>query len=357
MSLDPEVADTLGEVGNIMMGAGATNLASLLGERVDITAPVILPGDAQDVWPEGQALLVQLSMVGAVSGDSVFVLPASDVEVIVDIMCAGMDLAPEDILGEMGLSAVGEAMNQLMAGSAIALSDVLGDLVDITPPELTVLESIGELGPIGTDKLRVRFDVKIGERLHGQLSWLIPAGFAEDLVERVMEGMGGGSGQAAADRVAESVSPLEEEEAPPPPEPAPAAAPAPEAAPAPQPAAAPAPAAAPPPAAAPQVQVSPATYPELAAVAQPASPADLALLSDVALSITVELGRTLLPVREVLDLAEGSVVELDRPAGAPVDILVNGTLVARGDVVVVDDELGVRVSEVLQPEERRRAVS
>lgn len=347
MSLDPETADTLGEVGNIMMGAGATNLAALLGERVDITAPEILPGDSQDVWPEGQALLVQLSMVGAVEGDSVFVLPASDVEVIVDIMCAGMELAPEDILGEMGLSAVGEAMNQLMAGSAIALSDVLGDLVDITPPVLTVIESISELGPVGADKLRVRFDVKIGERLHGQLSWLIPDGFAEMLVERVMSGMGGGSGQAAADRAAEAAAPVEApapEPAPAAPEPAPAAA----APPPPPAAAAPAPAA-------PPVQVSPATYPELAAVAQPASAADLALLSDVALSITVELGRTLLPVRDVLDLAEGSVVELDRPAGAPVDILVNGTLVARGDVVVVDDELGVRVSEVLQPEERRRA--
>ena len=128
-NMTPDAIDTLGEVGNIMMGAGATNLASLLGERVDITAPEVLPGAVQDVWPDGQALLVELSMVGAVSGESVFVLPAGDVEVIVSIMCAGMELAPEDILGEMGLSAVGEAMNQLMAGSAIALSDVLGELV------------------------------------------------------------------------------------------------------------------------------------------------------------------------------------------------------------------------------------
>lgn len=345
--MNDEALDTLGEVGNIMMGAGATNLAALLGERVDITAPEVLPGDMQDVWPDGQALLIELSMVGAVSGESVFVLPASDVEVIVSIMCAGMELAPEDILGEMGLSAVGEAMNQLMAGSAIALSDVLGELVDITPPQLTVLDSISALGPIGTDKARVRFDVKIGERLHGQLSWLLSGDFAQQLVDRVMQGMGGGSGQAAADRAAEAITP--------PPEPAPEPAPTP--APAPEPAAAPPPAPAPtPPApAAPPVQVSPASYPELASVAQPASPADLALLSDVVLSITVELGRTRLPVRDVLELTEGAVVELDRPAGAPVDILVNGTLVARGDVVVVDDELGVRVSDVLQPDERRRA--
>jgi flagellar motor switch protein FliN/FliY len=100
-------------------------------------------------------------------------------------------------------------------------------------------------------------------------------------------------------------------------------------------------------------QVQPVTYPELRPSGPMASQADLAKLADVTLSVTVELGRTRLKVRELLALGTGSVVELDRVAGAPVDILVNGTLVARGDVVVVDDELGVRVSEVIDPSGRR----
>lgn len=88
-------------------------------------------------------------------------------------------------------------------------------------------------------------------------------------------------------------------------------------------------------------------YPDLTAGAGLGAPADLHLLSDVELTVTVELGRIRLPLRDLLRLQEGTVVELDRLAGAPVDVLANGTPVARGDVVVVGDELGVRISELI----------
>lgn len=93
--------------------------------------------------------------------------------------------------------------------------------------------------------------------------------------------------------------------------------------------------------------VAPVDLPDLTAGAGPGPQGDLSLLGDVALTVTVELGRIRLPLRELLRLQEGSVVELDRLAGAPVDVLANGTPVARGDVVVVGDELGVRISELL----------
>ena len=70
------------------------------------------------------------------------------------------------------------------------------------------------------------------------------------------------------------------------------------------------------------------------------------LLFDVQLNLSVELGRTSIPVREVLQLGPGSIVELDKLAGEPVDILVNGKLIARGEVVVVDENFGVRVTEI-----------
>jgi len=95
--------------------------------------------------------------------------------------------------------------------------------------------------------------------------------------------------------------------------------------------------------------VAPAAFPELGLGSVVAAPVgDLDLLRDVELSMTVELGRVTLRVRDLLRLGEGSVVELGRPAGAPVDVLVNGSLVARGEVVVVDDELGVRVTELVR---------
>lgn len=95
-------------------------------------------------------------------------------------------------------------------------------------------------------------------------------------------------------------------------------------------------------------RVAPVTYPEAGPGADPGRGAALDLLSDVDLTVTVELGRVKLKVRDLLRLVEGSVLELDRAAGAPVDVLANGSTVARGEVVVVDDELGVRITELLR---------
>lgn len=94
--------------------------------------------------------------------------------------------------------------------------------------------------------------------------------------------------------------------------------------------------------------VAPADYPELGLGASAGHPADLDLLSDVALDVTVQLGQVRLRVRDLLALTEGSVIEMDRAVGAPVDVLANGSLIARGDVVVVGDELGVRITELLR---------
>lgn len=98
----------------------------------------------------------------------------------------------------------------------------------------------------------------------------------------------------------------------------------------------------------PEPAVSPVAFPDLGVGADPARPADLHLLSDIDLTVTVELGRVRLKLRDLLRLVEGSVVELDRLATAPVDVLVNGSVLARGEVVVVDDELGVRITELLR---------
>lgn len=93
--------------------------------------------------------------------------------------------------------------------------------------------------------------------------------------------------------------------------------------------------------------VAPAAYPDLGPGAAPGTPGPLDLLGDVALTVTVELGKVDLRMRDLLALREGSVVELEQAAGGPVDVLVNGRLVARGEVVVVGEELGVRVTDIV----------
>lgn len=95
-------------------------------------------------------------------------------------------------------------------------------------------------------------------------------------------------------------------------------------------------------------QVAPVTYPEVGPGSTPGASADLDLLRDVDLTVTVELGRVKVKVKELLRLGEGSVLGLDRTAGEPVDLLVNGSVIARGEVVVVEDELGVRITELLR---------
>jgi flagellar motor switch protein FliN len=89
------------------------------------------------------------------------------------------------------------------------------------------------------------------------------------------------------------------------------------------------------------------TSPAMASVFGASSSASLRLIHDVEMDVTVELGRTRMTVRNILSLIPGSVIELDRAAGAPVDLLVNGTLVGRGEVVVIDEEFGVRISEIV----------
>lgn len=102
------------------------------------------------------------------------------------------------------------------------------------------------------------------------------------------------------------------------------------------------------------VNIRPARFEPLAAASAPAGvdPTSIELLMDVPLRVAVELGRTRMSVRQVLELQNGSVVELDRMAGDAVDILVNDRLMARGEVVVVDDKFGIRITEIVTPGRR-----
>jgi len=95
-----------------------------------------------------------------------------------------------------------------------------------------------------------------------------------------------------------------------------------------------------------------AEFDQAAPVAPPAEPPSMELVLDIPVDVAVELGRTRKLVREVLAMVPGSVVELDRQAGEPVDVMVNGKLLARGEVVVIDENFGVRISEVISRSER-----
>lgn len=107
----------------------------------------------------------------------------------------------------------------------------------------------------------------------------------------------------------------------------------------------------------PQVEVHPVEFTPLLDGQAQSGAESISLLLDVALQLTVELGRSSMLIKDVLALGTGTVVELDRLAGEPVDILVNSMLIARGEVVVVDEKFGVRVTEVVSPAKRIASLS
>jgi flagellar motor switch protein FliN/FliY len=84
---------------------------------------------------------------------------------------------------------------------------------------------------------------------------------------------------------------------------------------------------------------------------------DLDLILDIPVSLTVELGRTRIPIKHILQLAQGSVIELEALAGEPMDVLVNGCLIAQGEVVVVNEKFGIRLTDIVTPSERMRRVN
>ncbi|MFN4116346.1 MAG: flagellar motor switch protein FliN [Inhella sp.] len=109
--------------------------------------------------------------------------------------------------------------------------------------------------------------------------------------------------------------------------------------------------------AAPTEQVAPASFSAFAPTSLPSTANDINMILDIPVQLTVELGRTRIPIKNILQLAQGSVVELDALAGEPMDVLVNGYLIAQGEVVVVNDKFGIRLTDIVTPSERMRRLS
>lgn len=339
--LEESERDTIGEVGNICMSSAATTLSLLLSRPVQITTPTVEVVGEEEVRAQfnAPAMIVSIDYTEGLDGRNVFLLSIRDASVVADLMMGG-EGAPSEELSELHTSAIAEAMNQMMGSASTAMAEMAGRRVDISAPQIQVLDlstetSLEELG-ITTAMVRTSFQLRVGELLDTTLMQLMPFDFARALVDGLM--------QPAA--------------------PAASAAPAPEAPAAPVPAAPPAAEAAGAPAddrhlhALPAPPVAqPVTFPSLDDVPSAPGGSDISLLLDVPLQVTVELGRTQLRIRNVLELVPGSIIELDKLAGEPVDVLVNGKPIARGEVVVIDEEFGVRITDVASHAKRLRGLA
>lgn len=374
--------DALGEIGNISMGSAATTLSVLLGHKVNITTPTVsvdTMSTIQNQYPMPY-LVVEVGYVIGINGNNILAIQASDASIIADLMMGGDGLNPQEELNDIHMSAVGEAMNQMMGTVATSLSTMFNKKIDISPPKVNLIDlgvedKITDLVNNDEPVVKTSFRMEVDGLIDSEIMQILPLDVAKEMVSFLM---GGGAEAEAQEAPAPAPEPAP---APVAPEPAPVAAAPAQAAPAPQPAA-------PQYAAPPQPQyAAPTQQPQYAAPPMGAQPvyappayannvvssgvpvqnaqfapltnepvevnaANISLIQDVPLQVTVELGRTKKSIREILEFSTGSIIELDKLAGEPVDIHVNGQLTAKGEVVVIDENFGVRITEIVSPMER-----
>ena len=368
--------DAIGEVANISMGSSATTLYSLVNRKVNITTPVV----TLCTWDEligdfgKPCVFIRIKYTRGLDGTDILVLKENDVKIITDLMMGGDGTNTDGELGELHLSAISEAMNQMMGSSATSLSTMLGTLIDISPPEsslvdLEAFDNGSDVAPfLGGTFCRIQFKMQIGDGLvDSTIMQLYPIDFAKKIVETFM-------------------GPQQEQTVNPAPDPIPVPTPAPEPAPQQMGQQMPNPGMqmgfggptqgmpqmqmgyGGPMQGMPQMQGYGSQMPQMG-YGQPVQPMNIqpatfqnfsgdlsgiqggeniGLIMDVPLEVTVELGRTTKSISDILSFAPGTIIELDRIAGEPIDVLVNGKFVARGEVVVIEENFGIRVTEIIK---------
>ena len=344
--------DALGEIGNISMGSAATTLSILLGKRVSITTPKVGVSSLKEIQNACPLpfLVVEVGYTHGVHGTNLLAIKESDALIIADLMMGNDGTNPPTELNELYMSAVGEAMNQMMGSVATSMSTMFKQKIDISPPKANLIhfathEPLTSALTATENVVRVAFRMEVEDLIDSEIMQILPVEVAKTLVKNLM-------GDMATQQAAAPAAPAQPAAAPTAPQTAPPMA-----------AAAPAPAAAMPPQQGyyappqpsyqqPQVPVQAVQFSPLVPGAMAGVDGNIGLILDVPLQVTVELGRTKKLIREILELSPGSVLELDKLAGEPVDVLVNGKLLAKGEVVVIDENFGVRITDIVSPIER-----
>jgi len=329
--LSPVEIDVLGEIGNISMGTSATTLNTLLGNKITITTPKV----SIVTWDELKQTYsvpyvgVLVEYIKGVTGFNMLILNVRDVMIITDLMTGGDGINVEGTIGDMQLSAVSEAMNQMIGSASTSLATILKKDINISPPKAFMVDFPSDIPgdiPLPHDKLvQISFDMVVGDLINSNIMQLMPIEFAKDLVNGLTASASDSNNKKdEAVKSKETIEPqkaettktkpkivesqIDESKN--------------------------------------KVEVKPAVFRDL-----DETPADsntnINIIMDVPLEMTVELGRAKKTIKEILEMGSGSVVELDKIAGEPVDILVNGKVIAKGEVVVIDENFGVRVLDIV----------
>lgn len=339
--------DAVGEVSNITLGTASTTLSTLLGKKVSITVPSVTIISVKDFEMEYgyPHTVVDVKYTEGLVGSNVLILKNMDAAIIADLMMGGEGKVEVAELNELHLSAVSEAMNQMMGSSATSMSTLINKTINIAPPQVEIVniaeDGIKFLDPALNKIALVKFNMQIEGLIDSKLVQIIPLDFAKEMAISLIGNIGSSPASAPAQapaskpqqdphsyneqRVAAPASPqanyqnVSREEQRRPQE---------------------------------NVNVSPAEFQQLDYNMNITGSQNLDLILDVALNVSVELGRTQKTVKEILDFSTGSIIELNKLAGEAVDLMINGKLFAKGEVVVIDENFGVRILDIVSPIER-----
>ena len=345
--LTDEEKDAIGEIANISMGTAATTLFSLVNRRVEIVVSFSNWDDIVASY-EKPCVFIKIAYTVGLDGSNILVLKERDVKVITDLMMGGDGTNTDEELGELHLSAISEAMNQMMGSAATSLSSMLNKTIDISPPVADIIDlketvDEGQIDEFLTGEfVKISFRMEIGDLVDSEIMQLYPIPFAKEMCQGVSKNM-----ELDSESITEDSKPISGNNA-----------------------------------AASQTNTSSAQQPNMGAMnmgqlgqqpmmgqpqvmgqqvnVQPAQfsafgampngmyqPENIDLIMDVPLEVTVELGRTHKKISEILDFGPGKIIELNKIAGEPIDVLVNGKYVAKGEVVVIEESFGVRITEIV----------
>lgn len=378
--------DEIGEIANICMGTAATTLFSLVNRKVEISTPVVSYSSWKNISSEYErpCVFIRIAYTEGLDGNNILILKENDVKIITDLMMGGDGTNIDGELGELHLSAICEAMNQMMGSASTSLSSMLDRKIDISPPTADVIDMTSDIDEGSIDQfltgnfVKISFHMEIGDLVDSTIMQLYPISFAKEMCEGVMHNMNlgqdGSKKQPATEEAASSTTSGQNVKS------------------------------------VQQTSQNPQTqaknsqqmntqsmmggqmmngqpmvgnqmmngqsmmggqmmngqpmmggYPtEQPVNVQPAQlsafsggtvggyPAEnIGLIMDVPLEVTVELGRTQKSISDILDFGPGKIIELNKIAGEPIDVLVNGKYVAKGEVVVIEESFGVRITEIV----------
>lgn len=324
--------DALAEVSNISMGSAATALSTLVNGKVRITVPTLYmstPSAITESYPE-PCIVVKIGYSQGLEGDNLLVIREHDALVIGNLMMGedGRNLPSE--LDELYLSAVTEAMNMMMGSASTAMSELFRRAIDISPPETTrrdlARDTLIDGGlPAEEVVVTIAFRMEIEDLVDSTLLQIIPIDFAQDMVNSLMPPTSENKVDEQVQIVAktsESVAPTTWEDLRK--EPVRAETPF-------------------------QTPTPPGASP---GVAYDLGNINIDLIRDIPVQVRAVLGRTKMTIDNILRLGPGHIMELESLHGEPIELFANDRLIAHGEVVVVGEQFGVRITEIATPQDR-----